>query len=150
MRKSCPSFFLSDLLLLLQFLALTCCSLFSHLRIMSCLASNRSQSFPQLFVSFGAPLILAHFDNDVSSVMFVGGILALIGFVLIFVLRVDIFDGDDYISTGSDGGSNGDHVPIAEAGFRPASSSSSVRSIPMYDGTDREPFLNTVAGNGHH
>jgi hypothetical protein len=103
---------------------------------MSCLASNRSQSFPQLFVSFGAPLILAHFDNDVSSVM--------------FVLRVDIFDGDDYISTGSDGGSNGDHVPIAEAGFRPASSSSSVRSIPMYDGTDREPFLNTVAGNGHH
>lgn len=52
---------------------------------------NISQSFPQLFVSFGSPYILALYDNDVSSVMFVGGVLALVGAVLVFVLRVDVF-----------------------------------------------------------
>jgi MFS family permease len=50
---------------------------------------NASQSFPQLFVALGSPFILYHFDNDVSAVMFAGGILALVGFALIFLLRVD-------------------------------------------------------------
>jgi hypothetical protein len=108
-------------------------------------AFNLSQSFPQLFVSFGAPFIMAHFDNDVSSVMFVGGILALVGFALIFVLRVDIFEGDDYMSAGSGSGSSvGDHVPIADVRDVQPPVVSVVRSIPTYDGSDREPFLSST------
>eukprot|EP00172_Hildenbrandia_rubra_P000823 Plantae.Rhodophyta-Hildenbrandia_rubra.ctg14632.p1 GENE.Plantae.Rhodophyta-Hildenbrandia_rubra.ctg14632~~Plantae.Rhodophyta-Hildenbrandia_rubra.ctg14632.p1 ORF type:complete len:509 (+),score=60.41 Plantae.Rhodophyta-Hildenbrandia_rubra.ctg14632:350-1876(+) len=56
---------------------------------------NVSQSFPQLFVSFGAPFVLRLVDNDPSVVMMIGGFVALIGVVLIFVLRVDKFDEHD-------------------------------------------------------
>lgn len=49
---------------------------------------NVSQSFPQLVVAFIAPLILALRD-DSSYVMFVGGIAALFGAVLVVWLRVE-------------------------------------------------------------
>mmetsp|Transcript_20443 Transcript_20443/g.50090 ORF Transcript_20443/g.50090 Transcript_20443/m.50090 type:complete len:510 (+) Transcript_20443:158-1687(+) len=52
---------------------------------------NLSQSGPQLFVSFGAPLIVRA-TNDVSYVMLVGGLFAAVGAVLVFLLKVDEFD----------------------------------------------------------
>lgn len=55
---------------------------------------NVSQSFPQLFVSLGSPWILAKVGGDVSVVMAMGGVFALVGGALIFVLRVDLFDDD--------------------------------------------------------
>lgn len=55
---------------------------------------NVSQSFPQLFVSLGSPWILDKVGGDVSVVMAIGGLFALVGGALIFVLRVDLFDDD--------------------------------------------------------
>jgi len=55
---------------------------------------NVSQSFPQLFVSLGSPWILGKVGGDVSVVMSVGAVFALVGLVLIFALRVDLFDDD--------------------------------------------------------
>lgn len=49
---------------------------------------NVSQSFPQLIVAFVAPLILALRD-DSAHVMFVGGLVALLGAVLVVWFRVD-------------------------------------------------------------
>ncbi|GAB0489154.1 hypothetical protein MMPV_000370 [Pyropia vietnamensis] len=55
---------------------------------------NVSQSFPQLFVSLGSPWILDKVGGDVSVVMALGGLFALVGGALIFLLRVDLFDDD--------------------------------------------------------
>lgn len=66
---------------------------------------NVSQSFPQLFVSFGSPLILEQFNNDVSAVMFIGGLLALVGAGLVYLLRVDIF------ADGNSGGFGESQIP---------------------------------------
>lgn len=49
---------------------------------------NASQSFPQLFVAFIAPAILASARNDPSYVMFVGGLCAVLGIVLVFALNL--------------------------------------------------------------
>ncbi|KAI0561000.1 Major Facilitator [Gracilaria domingensis] len=49
---------------------------------------NASQSGPQLIVAIIAPLILALFNDDPAAVMFFGGVLALVGAVLIVLLRV--------------------------------------------------------------
>lgn len=60
---------------------------------------NVSQSFPQLIVTLSAPLILAHANNDPSVVMVAGGLSALVGAALIYILRVDLrddpVDGED-------------------------------------------------------
>lgn len=50
---------------------------------------NASQSGPQLLVAFIAPFILSLSHNDPSAVMFVGGLCAALGAVLVYVLRVD-------------------------------------------------------------
>eukprot|EP00170_Pyropia_yezoensis_P005228 contig_21318_g5242 len=55
---------------------------------------NVSQSFPQLFVSLGSPWILSKVNGDVSVVMLVGSGFAMVGLVLIYALRVDLFDDD--------------------------------------------------------
>lgn len=52
---------------------------------------NVSQSFPQLILGLVAPGILIFARNDPSIAMFCAGILAALGAVLIFVLRVDTF-----------------------------------------------------------
>lgn len=49
---------------------------------------NASQSFPQLVVAFLSPFILSLSHDDVSYVMFSGGILALIGAFLVPGLQV--------------------------------------------------------------
>lgn len=49
---------------------------------------NASQSFPQLVVALVAPLILHFGSNDVSLVMFLGGIVSAVGAVLVVTLRV--------------------------------------------------------------
>lgn len=74
---------------------------------------NVSQSFPQLFVSFGSPFILSMYDNDVSAVMFVGGVLAMVGMVLVFALRVDIFADGNVGHFGDDEGSSDEGVDIS-------------------------------------
>lgn len=50
---------------------------------------NASQSLPQLVVALVAPLVLHFGSNDASMVMFLGGIVATIGAVLVLTLRVD-------------------------------------------------------------
>lgn len=49
---------------------------------------NASQSLPQLIVALIAPLVLHFGSNDASMVMFLGGILAVVGAVLVVALRV--------------------------------------------------------------
>ena len=55
---------------------------------------NASQSFPQLIVAFMAPFVLGIAGEDPAAVMFVGGIAALVGGVLVYWLRVDV--GQDF------------------------------------------------------
>lgn len=64
---------------------------------------NASQSFPQLLVAFAAPVILSLFQNDIAWVMFAGGVCAAIGAVLVVVLRIDVFDGEEVDVIGEDG-----------------------------------------------
>lgn len=115
---------------------------------------NVSQSFPQLFVSFGSPFILQQFNNDVSAVMFIGGLLALVGAVLIYALRVDVFAGgttggfgqpEDVSNSATAGsveegnaasGSDGVTAPSAVA-----HADCSHWRTSRYDGTVKEPFL---------
>ncbi|CAN8075346.1 unnamed protein product [Agarophyton chilense] len=56
---------------------------------------NASQSFPQLVVAFGAPFILNMWQDDPAGVMFVGGVFALLGAVLVVVLRVNVYAKDE-------------------------------------------------------
>lgn len=51
---------------------------------------NASQSFPQLLVAFLAPVVLSFSHDDPAYVMFAGGICALLGAVLVVLLRVDV------------------------------------------------------------
>lgn len=53
---------------------------------------NASQSFPQLVIAFIAPGVLALSRNDPAYVMFVGGLFAVVGVVLVVVLKVNVFD----------------------------------------------------------
>eukprot|EP00178_Gracilaria_changii_P014118 TRINITY_DN4004_c0_g1_i1.p2 TRINITY_DN4004_c0_g1~~TRINITY_DN4004_c0_g1_i1.p2 ORF type:complete len:566 (+),score=85.15 TRINITY_DN4004_c0_g1_i1:154-1851(+) len=56
---------------------------------------NASQSFPQLVVSFGSRFILRLWNDDPAGVMFVGGICALVGALLVVVLRVNVYAKDE-------------------------------------------------------
>lgn len=57
---------------------------------------NASQSFPQLIVAAAiAPAVLWLSGDDPAWVMFVGGISALLGAVLVLVLKVDLGAGGD-------------------------------------------------------
>ena len=58
---------------------------------------NASQSGPQLIVGVVAPLILALSKDDASAVMFAGGVCAVIGAVVILILRV----GDEHETSGT-------------------------------------------------
>ncbi|CDF33858.1 unnamed protein product [Chondrus crispus] len=49
---------------------------------------NASQSFPQLVVALVAPLVLHYGANDVSMVMFLGGLIAVVGAFLVVTLHV--------------------------------------------------------------
>lgn len=54
---------------------------------------NASQSFPQLVVgAVIAPVVLALADDDPAYVMFTGGCFALLGALLVVVLRVNVFE----------------------------------------------------------
>jgi hypothetical protein len=113
---------------------------------------NVSQSFPQLFVSFGSPFILARFDNDVSAVMFLGGLLALVGAVLVFALRVDRFSDGYEAGFGRDGAA--DAAPSVEDLLSKANSVTAPSAVTLPAGERqgwpgysaeaagvREPFL---------
>lgn len=50
---------------------------------------NASQSFPQLIVALVAPIVLHYGGNDVSMVMFLGGLVAILGAALVVTLRVN-------------------------------------------------------------
>jgi len=56
---------------------------------------NLSQSGPQLFVSLGSPIIV-RLTGNVSVVMLLGGIVAAIGAFLVFALRVDVIEGEEF------------------------------------------------------
>lgn len=50
---------------------------------------NASQSFPQLVVAFAAPLVMGFSGDDASSVMFLGGVVAILGGILVAVFDVE-------------------------------------------------------------
>lgn len=64
---------------------------------------NASQSFPQLIVAFLAPVILSMANNDIAWVMFAGGICAAVGVLLVVLLRVDVFEGEEVGVIGEEG-----------------------------------------------
>lgn len=51
---------------------------------------NASQSFPQLVVAFAAPLILKACNDDLSYVMFTGGIFALFGAFILCAVSIGV------------------------------------------------------------
>ena len=53
---------------------------------------NASQSFPQLVVALIAPVVLSLSDDNPAMVMATGGVCAFVGMLLVFLLRVDIYE----------------------------------------------------------